>query len=78
MRVALLALAHAARRVVAVPVAPSDVALSLSGRCDEICVWPHLNPFGSVGTFYDDFRQIEDDEVIALLHQASDTSPCRP
>jgi putative phosphoribosyl transferase len=69
VRVALRALTQAARRVLAVPVAPPETVRSLAALCDELVVLATPDSFGAVGAFYDDFRQIEDDEVIALLHQ---------
>jgi putative phosphoribosyl transferase len=65
----LRALTQAARRVLAVPVAPPETVRSLAALCDELVVLATPDSFGAVGAFYDDFRQIEDDEVIALLHQ---------
>lgn len=72
-RVALQALGRtgAARRVLAVPVAPADTAQELSGLCDEAVVLDTPAGFGSVGAYYQDFRQLEDAEVIALLNRAA-------
>lgn len=73
VRAALLGLegAGATRRVLAAPVAPPDVAHTLRPLCDEavILMEPHL--FGSVGAYYEDFRQTEDAEVMALLEEAA-------
>jgi putative phosphoribosyl transferase len=72
VKVALQALrvAGAAKRVLAVPVAPRDVAAELQDVCDELVVLrlPHL--LGAVGTFYDIFNQLEDTEVVAILDDA--------
>jgi putative phosphoribosyl transferase len=71
VRVAVQALARsgAARRVVlAAPVAPREAARAL---CDEAVFLAEPALFGSVGAFYDDFRQTEDAEVIALLDRAA-------
>jgi putative phosphoribosyl transferase len=72
-RVALQALGRtgAARRVLAVPVAPADTAQELRGLCDEAVVLDTPAGFGSVGAYYQDFRQLEDAEVIALLDRAA-------
>ncbi|MBL6459088.1 phosphoribosyltransferase [Belnapia sp. T6] len=69
VRAALLALerAGAARRILAAPVAPREVAEALRPFCDEAVFLAEPTLFGSVGAFYDDFRQIEDAEVTALL-----------
>jgi putative phosphoribosyl transferase len=75
VRVALQALARsgAARRVLAVPVAPPDVAQALRAACDEAVFLATPALFGAVGRFYEDFRPTLDAEVMALLdqHQAS-------
>ncbi|MFC7540049.1 phosphoribosyltransferase [Siccirubricoccus deserti] len=72
VRAALLALqrAGAARRILAAPVAPPDVADRLRQECDEAVILAEPFHFGSVGAFYEDFRQLEDAEVTALLDAA--------
>jgi putative phosphoribosyl transferase len=70
VRVALQALANAgtARRIVlAVPVAPPETADALRALCDEAVFLETPAEFYAVGAHYDDFRQVEDAEVIALL-----------
>jgi putative phosphoribosyl transferase len=53
--------------VLAVPVAPTDALPSLEAEADEvICLEAHVD-FGAIGYFYRDFRQIEDEQVIAIL-----------
>ncbi|MCO6419973.1 phosphoribosyltransferase [Siccirubricoccus sp. KC 17139] len=71
VRAALLALgrAGAARRVLAVPVAPPEAAAALREACEAVVVLAEPAHFGSVGAFYDDFRQIGDAEVTALLER---------
>jgi putative phosphoribosyl transferase len=73
VRAALLGLkrAGAARRVLAVPVTPPEVADALRRECDEAVILAEPPAFGSVGAVYDDFRQIEDSEVTALLDGAA-------
>lgn len=73
MAVALEALlAHGvARRVVAVPVAPRDTLAKLQQVADEITCLTSPDPFLSVGTWYQDFRQTSDDEVQRLLDRAA-------
>lgn len=61
-----------AKVVLAVPTAAPDSLASLRKEADAtICL---LQPgyFGSVGQFYDDFRQVSDDEVIAALAETSE------
>jgi len=67
MRVALAAVSRQrpARVVVAVPVAPRAVLEGLAA--DRIVCLETPEPFGAVGYFYEDFAQVDDEEVIALL-----------
>jgi predicted phosphoribosyltransferase len=56
--------------VLATPVAPNDTLRALKPEVDEIvCVESH-EYFGSIGAYYDDFSQVSDDEVVALLAAA--------
>lgn len=59
-----------ARLVLAVPVAPASTIHELASECDEAVCLATPEPFGAVGAFYQDFRQTEDREVIALLGEA--------
>lgn len=54
--------------VVAIPVTPEDIANKLRAIVDDL-VSLLIDPFylGAVGAYYDDFSQVEDEEVIALL-----------
>lgn len=63
--------------VLAVPVAPTDVLKSLATDTDEIVCLEHHKDFGAIGYFYDDFRQVGDEEVIRLLaaHPAPESAP---
>ncbi len=65
----LLRRKHPKRLVVAVPVAPAAAAEDFEELVDDfICLYtPSL--FYSVSTFYDDFEQVEDDEVITLMQE---------
>jgi len=57
-----------ARVVVAVPVAPPSTIERLKSEADEIvCVHSTENMF-AVGEFYEDFRQVTDDEVRATMN----------
>jgi len=62
-----LAGAGAARRVLAVPVAPPQTAQRLGDAFDEVLVLASPQAFFAVGEFYADFRQVTDDEVRRLL-----------
>lgn len=72
MRAALTALRQAGAKslMVAVPVAPSDTVAQLRSEVDEVICLAQPSDFNAIGTYYDDFHQLGDDEVIALLDQA--------
>jgi putative phosphoribosyl transferase len=58
---------HPKKLVLAVPVASPDTLESLRVETDEtVCIETHED-FGAIGFFYADFRQIGDEEVIAIL-----------
>ncbi len=56
-----------ARVVVAIPLAPPDVIARLEAHADEVVCLAAPAPFFSIGQWYEDFRQVGDDEVRALL-----------
>ena len=56
-----------AKLVLAVPVAPTEILQDLRPEVDEVICLTRLEPFGAVGYFYDDFRQLSDDDVIDVL-----------
>jgi putative phosphoribosyl transferase len=59
-----------ARLVLAVPVAPADTLDALRGEVDDIVCLAQPDEFHAIGVFYEDFHQLDDDEVIELLAQA--------
>ena len=59
-----------ARLVLAVPVAPADTLSELSPLVDDVVCLSQPAFFRSVGTYYADFHQVDDEEVIALLDAA--------
>lgn len=69
MRAAL----HATRKrnpqelVLAVPVASPTSIEELQGEVDAVVCLETPDPFAAIGCFYDDFRQVSDEEVIATL-----------
>jgi putative phosphoribosyl transferase len=69
MRAALKALRrrNPAALVLAVPVAPPDTIEALRREVDRIVCLEQPEPFYAVGAHYDDFHQIEDDEVMETL-----------
>ncbi|MDB5186497.1 MAG: phosphoribosyl transferase [Candidatus Saccharibacteria bacterium] len=55
--------------VVAVPVLPAEVARELQGHADKIVALEVAdNYLGAVGSYYDEFEQVSDEEVIELLN----------
>ncbi len=61
--------ASARRVVLAVPVAPPETARALGAEVDELVCLETPDVFPAVGSFYDDFRQTTDAQVIALLKE---------
>jgi putative phosphoribosyl transferase len=59
-----------ARIVVAVPVAPRSTVAELQAEVDEVACVATPEPFVSVGYWYDDFDQVDDDTVRAFLGAA--------
>jgi predicted phosphoribosyltransferase len=58
--------------VVAVPVASMQAAERIEKEVDEfICLYTP-SPFYSVGRFYQDFSQVDDDEVVNLLKELNE------
>lgn len=62
------------RLVLAIPVAPPDTAASLRGMVDELVLLATPADFLAVGTHYERFLQVTDDEVADLLAHARDHS----
>jgi putative phosphoribosyl transferase len=58
------------RLVLAAPVAPPDTVSVLAAECDEVVCLLEPSLFSGISAFYDDFRQLEDGEVVALLKRA--------
>lgn len=57
----------ASRVILAAPVAPADVIRSLAKIADQVVVLDAPDRFGAIGQLYDDFSQVTDEEVRALL-----------
>lgn len=55
--------------VVAVPVAPTDSLEELRGEADDIVCLEQHKFFRAIGTYYTDFRQVTDQEVIETLNR---------
>jgi predicted phosphoribosyltransferase len=56
--------------VLAVPVAPTSSLEELNGLADEIVSLQSHEPFYAIGLYYEDFRQVSDDEVIDILSKS--------
>ncbi len=55
------------RIVVALPVAPRETIEEITKEVDEVVCLNTPSPFGAVGMWYEEFPQVTDKEVIALL-----------
>jgi predicted phosphoribosyltransferase len=53
--------------IVAVPVAPRYRLEELRRLCDEVVCLQSPDEFWAIGQFYEDFTQVEDDEVVHIL-----------
>lgn len=53
--------------IVAVPVAAPDRLHSIAAECDEVVCLIEAPELHSVGAFYDDFTQVEDEKVVEAL-----------
>jgi putative phosphoribosyl transferase len=57
--------------VIALPVAPPSTADELGNMADEVICLETPEDFAAVGGYYYDFTQVTDDEVVAMLNEAS-------
>lgn len=75
MRAAIAALRrqNPSRLVVAVPVAAPDTAYRLSQEADDVICLATPSPFRSIGQWYRNFDQTDDEEVCRLLRQANES-----
>jgi len=67
-----------ARLVLAVPVAPAETLAALRDEVDDIVCLAAPEPFYAIGAHYADFRQVPDDEVVALLAAADAAEKAPP
>ena len=77
MRVAVLALRRMQPRrlVMAVPLASPDVCAEFAQETDEAVCLETPDPFYAVGAWYEEFTQVEDEEVCRLLATSADAAP---
>ena len=57
--------------VLAVPLAPTSVLDELRDQADDIVCLEDYEFFGAIGTYYRDFSQVSDEQVIDILKQFS-------
>lgn len=58
--------------VVAVPVVPAETAVKLGREVDDVVAIDVARDYlGAVGAYYDEFPQVSDEEVVALLRDAN-------
>jgi predicted phosphoribosyltransferase len=53
--------------ILAVPVAPPDTLEQFRSRCGRVVCLMAPDYLGAISMFYDDFRQVEDEEAVRLL-----------
>lgn len=68
---------HPARLVAAVPVAPRESLASLRGLAEDVVCLETPRWFVAVGVWYDDFSEITDADVVALLGENWAQAPDR-
>lgn len=61
--------------VLAVPIAPAENLDALRSEVDELICLERHQVFGAIGLYYDDFRQVSDQEVIATLQRFARRPP---
>jgi predicted phosphoribosyltransferase len=67
------------RLVLAVPVAPTEMAPRMRAECDDfVCLEAHA-PFGTIAHYYQDFGQVSDGDVLDMLGRfPTSSAPRRP
>jgi len=60
-----------ARLVLAIPVASPDVVEALGREVDEVVCLRQPEPLYAIGLWYEDFRQVHDEEVTRILARAA-------
>jgi predicted phosphoribosyltransferase len=64
--------------IVAVPVASPDRLAEVRRWCDEVVCLHAVEDFWAIGQFYEDFRPVEDAEVVQLLGESRRLASIRP
>jgi predicted phosphoribosyltransferase len=60
--------------IVAVPVASPDRLAEVRRWCDNVVCLLAPEQFWAIGQFYEDFTQVEDEEVVQLLREFASTA----
>lgn len=70
-RAAILSLKkhHPKKIIFAVPVCSQDTAVGISEMVDSIICLEHPDKLEAIGRYYENFRQVSDEEVMAQLHR---------
>jgi predicted phosphoribosyltransferase len=58
--------------VIAVPVASHSACRELASEADQVVCLTRPQEFFAVGEWYEDFRQVSDDEVLQLLERSAE------
>jgi predicted phosphoribosyltransferase len=66
------------RVIVAVPVAAVETCAALRAEVDEVVCASTPRPFRAVGIWYEDFKQVSDDEVHTLLEASWESATTEP
>jgi predicted phosphoribosyltransferase len=61
--------------IVAVPVASPDRLAEVRRWCDDVVCLLTPEDFWAIGQFYEDFTQVEDEEVVSLLREFAPAGP---
>jgi predicted phosphoribosyltransferase len=64
--------------IAAVPVAAPDSLDEISRWCDEVVCLSAPRTFVAIGQFYEDFGQVEDEEVVAMLRATAPKTKPKP
>lgn len=66
---------EAQKIVVAIPVAPPETVAELQEVADQVICLYEPEPFGSVGTWYENFEQLDDTQVCQILDRMFEPVP---
>lgn len=64
-----------ARLIVAIPVAAPDIVTEFRGMVDDVVCLHQPAALFAIGLWYEDFRQVRDDEVVRILERARHDGP---